>query len=110
MVAEHLRTTVETPQLQFVDGVVDVPVATQRQDPTFERDDLSEAVLASLTACKSSCAHVTADHEVLAKAFAEESQVSPFTGVHTTADPRVFDVVKMMSRLAKKERSAVISA
>ena len=32
------RTTVETPQLQFVDGDVDVPVTTQRQDPTCSRD------------------------------------------------------------------------
>ena len=31
------RTTVETSQLHVVDGIVDVPVATQRQDPTFER-------------------------------------------------------------------------
>ena len=31
------RTTFENSQLQFVDGIVDVPVATQRQDPTFER-------------------------------------------------------------------------
>ena len=30
------HTTVETPQLQIVDGVVDVPVTTQREDPTFE--------------------------------------------------------------------------
>ena len=35
--------------------------------------------------------------------------MSAFTGMHTTADPRVFDAVKMMSRLAQKEHSAVQS-
>ena len=35
--------------------------------------------------------------------------LSPFTGVHTTVDSEVFDVVKMISRLAQKEHSAALS-
>ena len=92
-----------------------------RADPADAVKSLA-ATLASEVASKNRCAHVTADHEVSVETFADElqvlaetthvpgsetcatgghawplSQVSLFTGVYTTVDPKVFDVMEMDS-------------
>ena len=85
-------------------------------------------MLASVAACKNSCAHVTADHELSVKTFAEELktltdaaqilrcghayllfQVSSFNGVHLTVDLKVFDAETMMRRHTQNDHSAVLS-
>ena len=94
LVTQEVHTTVETPQLQFSDGVVDVPVAMPRQVPTIQRVQNTEDVL------QVQCSDIVVDVPVMTQRQVSTIQPAQKTGKVTQAQhiDKVVQVPDVMQR------------